>query len=232
MARGTQLQQLVYQLKAEVRQSTLVSSGVDDLPALKQLLARNQETVYDEFDWGQFRVKPYLTLAAGQRYYDIPAELDYERVEGVACWYNNLPSPVTRGIGFEELAAYNSDNDERNDPVRNWDIVDVSNVTQIEVWPLPASNSLSLQFMGYRKLRPLVSDSDPADLDDRMIVLYAAAELLEASDAKDAKSKRAMAQARFNRLKGRSRGGGGITRMAGAYPAPQANRGHITIVVR
>lgn len=232
MARGTQLQQLVYQLKAEVRQSTLVSSGVDDLPALKQLLARNQEVLYDEFDWGEFKIKPTLQLAAGQRYYDIPATLDYNKVEAVACWMNNLPSFVDRGIGFAQLAEYNSDTDTRADPVLRWDISDVDGVPQIEAWPIPASNDTKLQFMGWRKLRPLVSDSDTCDLDDRMIVLYSAAEMLEASDAKDAQSKRAMAQARFNRLKGRSKGGGGVTRLNGSYPPRDGNRGHVTIVVR
>lgn len=232
MARGTQLQQLVYQLKAEVRQSTLVSSGVDDLPSLKQLLARNQEVLYDEFDWGEFKIKPTLILAAGQRYYDIPSTLDYNKVEMVACWTNSLPQFVDRGIGFEQLAQYNSDTDMRADPVLRWDITDVDNAPQIEVWPIPVSSTTTLQFMGWRKLRPLIADSDVCDLDDRMIVLYSAAEMLEASDAKDAQSKRAMAQARFARMKGRSKGGGGVTPLNGAYPPRDGTRGHVTIVVR
>lgn len=211
MARGTQLIQLVEMLKAEAGHSTRVNVGVDKLPEIKQILRRTQETLYDESDWPFLRVAPYKDLAAGQRYYDFPADLDLERVEQAAVWYSGTPKPIIRGIGFDEYAQYDSENDERADPVLKWDVRWTGSAEQIEVWPIPSSDDQQLQFIGIRPLRALVSDSDVADLDDQLIVLYAAAELLARQGSKDAQAKLGAAQARFARLKGRVKGASEMT---------------------
>lgn len=207
MARGKQLQQLVFGVRAEVRRSTSVAAGVDDLPALKQMIARTQETLYDEHEWDFFKVKPYMTLNAGQRYYDMPATLNFDRISKAVVWWNGAPLEITRGIDETEYADTNSNVDERRDPVLKWDLVWTGSATQVEVWPIPASNGLSLQWFGFRPLNPLVSDSDVADLDDHLIQLFVASEILAAAGAKDAQNKLAAAQARFNRLKGNARAG-------------------------
>jgi hypothetical protein len=198
---------------------------------IKNLLARTQEELYEEYVWPFFKIKPYIVLNAGQRYYDAPANMNFDRIQEVAVWYNEQPQPVERGIGFAEYAQYDSDSDVRADPVLKWDLVDVDGALQLEVWPIPASNGSKLQLLGVRKLNPLIADTDRADLDDRLIVLNAAAEHLSGQDAKDAKLKLAKAQARFSRLKGNSQGGGNVIRLPGAEPATPP-RGHVTILVR
>lgn len=207
MARGKQLQQLVADLRVETGRSTSVALGVDEEQRLKTTLARVQEILYDDYDWPFLRVKPFKSLAAGQQHYDMPAGLNLDRIEEVGVWYNGKPFPVERGIGFAEYSAYDPFEDERSDPVLKWDIVDNGGDEQIEVWPLPASNDQRLQFIGIRNLNTFVSNTDTADLDDRLIVLFAAAEILANQKSEDAETKLRAAQDRYARLKGRIKGG-------------------------
>lgn len=215
MARGVQLIQLIAALRAEIGHSVDPAVGVDSDAEMKQLIRRHQETLYDEYDWPFLRVTPSFTLQAGQRYYGMPTGLNIERIERVALWHGGTPVPLTRGIGFDEFAVHDSDSDERTDPVRAWDIRDVSGTEQIEVWPIPATNGTTtngrVQFMGIRDLNALTAEADTADLDDIMIVLFAAAELLARSKSADAPAKLSIAQTRFNRMKGRVKGGSPIT---------------------
>lgn len=235
MARGTSLLLLVDKLKAEAGQSALVSAGVDALPALKQILRRTQETLYDDYAWPHMRFMPFKNLAAGQRYYDLPSGLNMERIEDVAVWHNGKPMPVERGIGFAEYASYDSDSDDRADPVLRWDIRSPSGTPQIEVWPLPATNASTgpshnrLHFIGIRSLSALTADADTADLDDQMIVLFAAAEMLARQKSEDAPAKLAAAQSRYNRLKGRLAGGSGPVVLGGG--ATQRKSTGTTIVI-
>lgn len=207
MARGTQLQTLVDMLKDECRLSPAVSVGVGQLPSLKNLLRRTQEWLYQDYDWSFLRIMPAIQLQAGERYYDFPEDMNMDRVEEVAIWWNGQPEPVTRGIGFREYSVFDSDSDERSDPVLKWDVRWTGTTEQMEVWPLPASNDPYLQLKGIRKLRPLISDTDVADLDDQLIVLHAAAEWLTSSKAPDAQAKLATAKTHYSRLKGRSQSG-------------------------
>lgn len=233
MARGKQLSQLVDMLRAETGQSTSVSVGVSKLPELKQLLRRTQETLYDAYDWPFLRVQPFKNLSAGARYYDFPTDLNMERVEEVVVWWNGEPFPLTRGIGFENYAAYDSANDERTDPVTHWDVRWTGSAEQVEVWPIPATtytttNKYRLQFKGIRPLRTMVSDSDVADLDDQLIVLFAAAEILARQKSEDAQAKQAKAVERFNTLKGRTRGGSSMFVLGGGTGRdPQRTRGTV-----
>jgi hypothetical protein len=203
MARGTQLLQLVTDLRAELGRSSSVAVGVDDLPSLKQTIRRTQETLYDEYDWPHLRtVFDRIPMQAGERFYDFPAELNFDKLEDVAVWYSGQPFEIERPIGFRDYAIYDSENNARCDPVLKWDIRWRGTKEQIEVWPIPAStNQVGLQFIGIRKLRPMVGDQDVADLDDQLIILYAAAELLARQKSADAPIKADLAKARFQRLK-------------------------------
>lgn len=209
MARGTQLQTLVSMLKAESSQSASVALNVDQAERYKTLLRRVQETLYDDYDWPHMRVITSKALVAGSRFYDFPTSpyaINFERLEEVVVYYNNQPHSVSRGIGFEHYAQYNPDQNERADPVRAWDVRWTGSKEQIEVWPLPASGDMTMQFKGIRPLRAMTADSDVADLDDQLLVLYAAAEILAKQESKDADAKLAAAERRYNKLKGRTKG--------------------------
>lgn len=229
MARGKQLLQLVQDLRDEVGRATSVAVGVDDLSGLKTKLRRTQEFFYDEFDWPFLRqVFPLKALQAGEKYYDFPTSLNLERVEEVALWYGNLPQPLTRGIGSQEYAIYNSNNGVTQEPAMRWDVRWTGTKEQFEIWPIPSSNTQSVQFTGIRNLRALTQDSDVADLDDRLLVLTVAAEILTKQGNESASLVGALAKQRFNRMKGRSLSASPTRRMGQGTPSTDSR---IPIVV-
>ena len=204
MARGTQFLQIVMMLRDELGRSNDVAVGVDDLPALKQTINRVYSSLYDEYDWPHLRsVFPKQTLYSGQRYYDLPATLNYDRIERVAVWYGGIPHPLPRGIDFDEYASFDSNSDVRSEPALRWDVRWTGSAEQLEIWPIPNSNQQSLQIIGVNKIPKLVNDIDVCLLDDMLVVLFAAAELLQRQKSGDAEAKLKQAQARFNRFKAR-----------------------------
>ena len=230
MARGTQLLQLVTMLRNESNRDDSVAVGVDETPALKQILRRWQNTLYERHDWPHLRtVFDRISLQAGQRYYDFPSDLNFDRIEDVAVWQSGVPLPITKGIGFNEYASYDSESDVRADPALRWDVRWTGTKEQIEVWPVPASNNYSLQFIGIRKCRSLIENSDVCDLDDHMIVLFAAAELLP-KGSELAKVKSGLAADRYNTLRANGARNNPTYRM-GSGPVLNSNRGRVTVRV-
>ena len=230
MARNKQLTQLIDALRAEVGHAVSVSVGVDNLPAIKQLIRRTQETLYDDFDWPHLRIQPTKALAAGQRYYDFDTTLDYERIEEVVLWYSGQPHMLERGIGFGDDAQFDSDSGIRSDPQLKWDVRHTGTKEQLEIWPIPSSNSNKIQYKGIKKLNALTDLNDTADLDDQLIILFAAAEILTRQKSQDAGAKLAAANARYLKLKGRTKGAGQIAVMGGGSDT-ELLRGHTIIRV-
>src|SRR5574343_539048 len=205
--RGTSFLQIVTDLRAELRRSTSMAVGVVDLDNLKSVVNRVYEMLWLEYDWPHLRrVFPKVTLQAGERYYDFPEDLDLERIERVAVWWGNIPHLVQRGISFEDYAGFNSALGYQSEPMLRWDVRDVDGATQFEVWPLPNSNAQEVEFIGIRSISKLVDDADLCLLDDHLVVLFAAAELLAAQKAADAQAKMQAAQAYFTKLKARTKG--------------------------
>lgn len=228
--RGVQLQQLVIQLKQMVGQSSNPSAGIDDLDALKEALRETQEFFYDEYDWHFLRVEASKALAAGQRYYDFPTEINPDRVEKVVNYWSGQPHPIERGIDFDQYAQYDSDADERVDPVRRWDVRWTGTAMQLEAWPIPAGNDQTLKFIGIRPLRALIQNTDTCDLDSRLIVLFAAADLLAEKDSKKAQRVAARAGQRLATLRQQSKAGAETIVYGGAMQRPK--RDHVVIRVR
>lgn len=176
MARGTTFLNLRIMLRNELARSASVAVGVDDVPRLNHHLNRAYASRFDKHEWPFLRrTFDPVVLSAGQRYYDFPAELDYERVERAWVWWSNDPTPIYRGISVDDYSAYDPAANQRSEPVMKWDVRSIGDTTQFEVWPLPSSNATSITFLGNRKLDKLVDDIDVCLLDDWMIVLDAAA---------------------------------------------------------
>lgn len=207
-----------------------MSVGVDDAQILMHVLQRTQETLYDDFDWPHLRYDTgAITLSAGQRYYDIPDNLNYDRIESAWIRLNGLPIPFRRGIDPNCYAAFDSDQGVRASPAQRWDIRSVDGVEQIEVWPIPNDASNAMQFIGIRNLRPLVDGADLTDIDDRLIVLFSAAELLAHQESADAQIKLRAAQQLYARLKGRSAAARPTYRMGMGVPSPKPYRATVVI---
>ena len=185
MARGTQFSAIINRVKNETGRSDEVSIGIADLPRVKEAINTVYHALYLNHDWDHLRkVFARQTLSAGQRYYDFPAGLNLERIEHVEVWYSDIPHSVERGIGFEDYAVYDSENDERNEPALKWDIKWTGSSEQIEIWPVPSTNNQELQIIGLQDAPRLVNDDDLCLLDDTLVVLYAAAHLLDGDEAK------------------------------------------------
>lgn len=204
MARGTTFGQII--------EDTILEAGLDPDPALslnvrpliKRLIKREYERLYEEYDWPFLRVREALTTSAGQRYYDIPTALNLERIEAFDYYWGDVWIPLCRGISVDDYTAHDSDRDERFEPAVKWDIHFTDPTAQIELWPMPVSDGKEVRVTGIRKLTPLIADDSRCDLDDMMIVLFAASEYLARNGGQEAPLKQQKAVARFHLMKGKS----------------------------
>ena len=203
MARGKTLLKLLQDLRAEIRASGNAAHHASSRESHLLTLQRVQEDIYDRHDWPTLRIERTIDLQAGQRYYDTPDDINIDRLETIEVRYGQQWCPLQYSIDSTHYSTWDSDLDERSWPVERWMIYEGE---QIEVWPVPAANADPvtldgrLKVTGIRALTPLVADDDVALMDDRLIVLYAAAELLAASGAKDAPAKLQAAQVRERML--------------------------------
>ncbi len=128
--------------------------------------------------------------------------LNFDRIQDVKLKYNNVYVELERGIEFEDYSIYDSNASpvERSFPTLKWDIRDTGSGEQIEVWPVP-SQAATIYMFGTKNLGDLIQEADTADLDDRLIVLFAAAELLARQKSNDAKIKLSQAEKRLMTLK-------------------------------
>lgn len=195
---------MVTDLRAELERSSELAHGVQDLAHLKRALNAEYQNLYTEWDWNHLRrdFTPIET-SAGQRFYDPPDNLNFERIEKVRCWWNGTPHPVERGIGISEYSSYDSEEDERSDPVLKWDIRyhdTPTDATMLELWPIPASAGQQIEFTGTFSISNMVDDADVCLLDADTIVAAAAARLTTG----DERNKHlGNAMRRFDRIKGR-----------------------------
>lgn len=207
MARGKTLEKLLDELRAEARLSLNPALNKQTRDHHVNLLQRHQERLWDDFDWPHLRIEANQPCQAGSYVIEPPDNMLIERLEEVYFRDGDSWCKLRYGIGPREYNIWDSEQDQRSWPVERWQIRADG---QIEVWPIPGNDAdaadVSLngwfKFVGIRNLQPLVDDSDRADIDDRTLVLYAAAELLAAAGAKDAPLKQAAADKRYARLRG------------------------------
>ena len=232
MARGKQLLSLIAQLRAETGRTQDVSVGVDEVENLKVILQRTQETLYEEYEWPHMRVQKTITLNAGQRHYDLPSGLNFDRIQDVKLRYNSVYVDLERGITFDDYSVYdsNASTPVRSFPTLKWDIRDTGSGEQVEVWPIP-NTSATVYMFGTKILGDLIQDADTADLDDRLIVLFAAAEMLARQKSNDAKIKLSQAERRLAMLRKNSQAGSKTVQVGLGNRNRQTNRGRTTIVV-
>jgi hypothetical protein len=199
MARNKTLISLLQDYRIEVGASSNPAHNSNARDAQVAALQKAQERLWRKYDWPHLRVRRFLDLQSGQRYYDSrgamledgtdAADLGLERLETIEVRWGEEWTPVCPGINAAQYSTYDSDLDERSWPVERWQVYEDE---QIEIWPIPASNADTttldgrLRLTGIRDLRPFVADDDRADLDDDLIVKYAALGSLTRSGSKNA----------------------------------------------
>lgn len=215
MARNATLEKILTDTRAEARLSLDPAHNVQARDGQINLIQREQQRLWEDFAWPHLRVQRFIPLAAGQRYYDplaalmedgsTPAQqIPIDRIETVEVKSDSQWLRLSPGIDASCYAAHDSALDQRSWPPRRWKI---SEDDQIEIWPISDTDASVdqegyIRITGIRQLRPLVAESDRADLDDRLLSLYAAGAILAGAGAKDAQLKLEAAARLYGRLKG------------------------------
>lgn len=189
-------------LKAEV--GDVLAAGVnDDLDATyNALLANKQAFFYAQHDWPHLEIQTDTTVAPGTRYVDWPVSISNTKPWRATVFFNTCWHPLEFGIRDDLFNATDSDQAETCDPIRRVALYNTAgnNASQIEVWPIP-EQSQKLRIRGFKALPKLKSDDDVAVLDDLLLVLFVAAEILTKRKQADASAKLQQATAHLGRLK-------------------------------
>lgn len=212
MARGLTLEQLIYNLRSEVGQSTNPAVSRSTRSRFITILNRVQRRLYADYDWPFLEIHRDVLLQAGSRYYDFPNDIDMDR----AVRFETKTSGEWQKLGYKitniHLSQYDSDQNVRSNPAWRWDyyLEAGSQDPQFEVWPLPDTDSdpdtleNAIRVHGFQKLSAMVNDIDTCLIDADLIVLYCAAEILAKMRSPDAQAKLENANTLYLKLKGRA----------------------------
>lgn len=197
------LGKVVEMVRNEAKLSSKTSRGIDHRDHIVHLIKRTHEQLYDDFDWEYMLIHKEdagKTLQAGERYYDFPAKLNVERAFELWHNYGNSWVLLDYGISPHHYSQHDSDNDERADPALAWQVRDEK---QFEIWPIPTTSIEEVRFSGHKKLNILDSDDSRLNMDDILVSLMCASEILADNNSPGASSKTALAQARLQKMRAR-----------------------------
>jgi hypothetical protein len=218
--RGQTLGELLSDLKAECGFSQNAAHGINNRESLVQVLKRTQRRIWSDWDWMHMRVSRDMQVNAGQRYYNCPTDLPYERIDCAEVKFGGQWKPLCFGITERQYSIFDPRTNERSWPIERWDVAEdpadtggtPDNRGMIEVWPLPSDSGTPdapgsdqegwMRFTGIRFLRTFNADSDRCDIDGDLIVLFAAAEILARDRKEDAQAKQQAATQLYLRIRG------------------------------
>lgn len=189
MARGTKLSVLYTMLRAKLGENT---TQTNTQVRYFQLLSDKQKWLANEYDFPFLNDRFDVAVPSGSRYLSFPTidnegisyAMNLERPYTAEVFWTNIWQPLDYGIDSQEFNYINSDQGgNTQDPVQRWRW---SEEGQFEIWPINVT-PVVIRFTGQRALDNLVLPTDLADLDDEMLVLFVAADLLTRSRQQDAK---------------------------------------------
>ncbi len=212
--RGQTLVKLLAQLKGHLGESLLPNSTID--ANYTQLLNTKQQEFASSHFWKFMDKRWDVQILPGERYYSFPTQtssldeetpetysINFDHQPRVTTFYTNLWLDISEGIGPEEYNFLNPSQNQSMDPVQKWrfasDVDDPANPDTFEVWPLPASQSI-LRFWG--QALPSTLDitnkaTSVCELDDQLLSLHVAFDVLSGRDVKRAALMGKRAQARL-----------------------------------
>lgn len=203
MARGKTLLKLLDDLRVELKLSLNPAHNNQVRDSHVRVLQTTYEWLWHDFNWPHLRIERSVPVQAGQRVYEEPEGLPLERIEKIEFRDGDQWCALVPGISAREYNIWDSELDQRSWPVERWRIWEDE---QVEIWPIPVDDADPatlngyLKFTGIRQFTPIVNDADRADLDDTLIVKYAAGNILD--DDKKAQRKLTEAADRYARLRG------------------------------
>jgi len=213
MSRGTTLVNLRNMLLAEIGDSN--TPNTTRTLELNTLLSNKQKWLASEYSWPFLEQRWDQNVNSGQQYPTLPTvnddalgetvAINFERPVLAEVFWNQVYDEIFYGIGSEEYNFMNFALQQQTDPIQRWRFrTDTSEATApdtFEVWPVPVTPQ-TVRFTGQRALTTLTADSDKADLDDMLLVYFAAAEILSRAKQMDSQLKLAMAKQRLEKLRG------------------------------
>lgn len=224
MARNVQLSQILRDIRAFTGRSLSVAQGLNDRDALIAHANQIYRGLVIDHDWEHLYIQSDVPLFDGTRYYDFPIDLEFEYVQNVWVEYGSSKIDLDYGVGPPQFVAYNSAQGEKSWPPRRW-MIDGRDPDRFEVWPVPDQNA-TLCMWGRRTVPDMVADSDICLLDQDLVSLTVAGEILQRNRHPDAEIKLAQANSRLLRLLQRQRShkrtpvvlGGGLRRQRRLRP--------------
>lgn len=209
MALRTTWGDVIEMTRNEAGLSSNTSRGIDHLDHIKQVTKRIYKTLAEDYDWRHLELKRDSSvsrkiLQAGSRYYDYPAAVNPQKITGLWVKWGNVWCEVDYGITYHDRTAQDPDNNNRADPITAWMAYGEA---QFEVWPLPATNGVAdgsneVAFEGQKIVTDLTADASRLDMDDHLVALMAATEILMGNGQKEkAAVKGGAAKARLDALR-------------------------------
>ena len=189
MAFGTTLANLRTKLRAEVGQSLNTLQGANAQGQYDMALDRTQKELWESYEWPHLRYYSNLAAMAGQQLYAYPPDMPFDYIiKGYVLSGTNNWAVLDFGIGLQDYSTY-------GEAGQSWPILKWGNrptvtagvtdpIGKLELWPIPNQNG-SIRFLGQAPVNPLVADGDKAVLDDTLITLFAAAEILASQKAEN-----------------------------------------------
>jgi hypothetical protein len=202
MATGVTLTKLVKDLRAECGHSLAVAQGQANEETLRYLLARQQEELYYGYEWPFLKTERTLMTQAGQRYYDYPEDIPFDRVTQVWCHTQGVTDwrLLPKGINPGLFLSYDSEAGISSWPVQRWD--HNADTVQMEFWPIPSQNNGEVRISGMKPLAPLLESDDICTLDSTLIVLFTSVEVLGRTSPQEGEVKNQKAQRHLQRVLG------------------------------
>lgn len=203
MARLTALSVLYTMLQRKLGENT---TQTNTQARYYGLISDKQKWLANEYDFPFLEDRFDVAVGPGARYLSFPTidnegvtvAMNLERPYLVERFWANQWNVMDYGIGSEEFNYLNSDQGVAMDPIQRWRW---SQESQFEIWPITVGSQV-VRFTGQRALDALTSANDTADLDDEMLVLFVAGDLLMRSRQADAESCLTQAVARLNAQRG------------------------------
>lgn len=224
--RGRTFAQLLESVRYETGRSASTTLGQNEAEALKHRINRAYEFFWFDHEWAFLKIMDAdKAVTAGVYEIDPPTEIDLERIEKVAVDYGGTWHPLERGIDTELYNIQDSEDNERSEPIERYDIQWTGSAPQIVLWPRPSVDT-TVRFQGRKAFAKLVNDSDVCLLDDQLIYMHVAAELLAKQESPDAGTMATAAGRRYNVLKyGLTKNRNSKFNLAGKNPQDKSMRG-------
>lgn len=215
MPRGTLASTVLTMLKAEIGDYAGTNTIRD--AELYQLMSNKQAELVLTYDWS-FLVQMWdAPVAAQQQFVTWPttdidglaAVINLDEINKLEVLYNQKYQPMLYGIGS---AQYNTFNyvllGQTSDPIMRWreasDPSDATNTNKFEVWPVPTT-AQTVRVTAERQPTAITGGSIKVDLDDLLITLGVASDVLFYKNPQKAQLVNQRFQAHLRRLGGQSK---------------------------